>query len=400
MYKTADDDFYWNYSKFLLPAPVKEAVKFLPLYKYEYPYFATSLSGIRRRQFTRFPFLNVSKTASHYKRVKFVLNYRYSNPLFLRSNLPHNFSHLEPSNFSGFLFSHFPQGFGYSAESHVMLEGWEKYSSIEFDIETGLRPDNYTVDFIVNELGVSNVRFSLSENYHRPCHYRVNFDGALDGLNIFTPQAFSLISRDIFGAYYELGLWLIVVKPSSIDSGLFSSFETSSDLPPIIFYANVLSSKSFSDFFIEKSVINFNDHSFIQSFYLRFFNSFYPFLHQFFLRFFGFYFYKFSNRNSIAVTCADFSYIFLFSYLLRPSIFKEFFRFIVFIDKNYKSKHFVIKSAVFFAILLEFYSLLCVFELRYFPSFFTFFFRKRFKYVHLCRIKLSRILKKFNKNSY
>jgi len=308
--------------------------------------------------------------------------------------LPHNFSYLQPNNFSGFLFEHLPRGFGYSAESHVILEGFEKDSNIEFDNESGLRPDNYTVDFITNELGVSNVRFFLSESYHLPLHYSLNFDNSSDSATAYTPVAFSQLSRVTFGPYYELSLWLTLIRPSRGSAAFSNSFANFSLLPSVIFSNNIFfGNTALAGDFSSRYSTDFTAHTFVKRIYLVTINFFYFLLRIFFLRLLGPLHYNFSRSNSLMNICSDFSYIFFASYP-RPGLFKEFFKFIIFINKNYKLKKLSIRNTpVFFFALMELYSTLYRLETFYSSGVFYFFFARRFRYAHLCRVKLGRLLK-------
>jgi hypothetical protein len=394
-------DFYATYTQFLLPLPVaKKEVKFLPLYRYNYPYFSDSNASNlpAKSRFTQFPFLRISQISLHNKRIKSVLSYHHTRQSSLRGGLPHNFPHLQVSNFSGFLFEHFPHGFGYSAESHIMLEGFEKDPTIniEYDMESGLRPDVYTLDFMTNELGVSNVRFFLSESYHLPVGYSVGFDGSADSMVAFSPSTFSQIPRHVFGPYYELSIWLALIKPSG-NNGLFSSSFESSSLIPATLIASDFSFKNFgvANKFASKLDANSMPHDFIKGFYRVILDFFYFVLQYSFLRTFGLYYYRFSPSRPVVDVCSDFFYIFSNSYP-RAGFFKEIFKFMIFIDKNHKLKNFRFETTpILVNMLVQLYRQTVRFEVTYSRGFFKFFFPRRFKYVRLCRIKLERIIKNF-----
>jgi len=283
-FSSQSDELYNDYylsPKFiyLLPAPKKPIYPLLPIYHYCYTLFPESSSFVTRPNLFKsraafVPFLRMDALIQNKRRILAVYKYQLA-PVFYDAGSVGDFSHyLQPYKHSGLVREHFPLSFGYSPDSHIILEAFTKDSNVEADNESGLRPQDYIIDFMINEVGVSNVRFFLSENYHLSVfhHYSANFLHSSDSYDLYSPTSYIARVQTHFGAYYSLALWLTLIKPLSSKSVSTASSFSSFSLFELVDSARRAISRDLS--FFDKWYLDFGNHSFIPSFYKKFINFF------------------------------------------------------------------------------------------------------------------------------
>lgn len=391
---SVSDDFsrVYNTAFFsrLLAAPARPPIRYLPIYYYQYQKFpAVSVSESKvharsfRTHFTRYPFFNFSSQISNIRRVRAVNNFIYFSSILPASTTPFSGTHIVAG--FNFMVDPLPKSFGFEPFDFFQVENEPKTSNVDADPETDEKlVENYLVDGMHYEIGVSNISFFSADYYHFDYiakNYRY-YLGGFSEYDLLTPSSFSSRAKIAFGPYYNLAIWLSIVQPEKQYSSEFSSTYIKSTY----FYKSPVKQKWY---------LNPDTHTFVPSFVVFIVTNFYALIEWFIGKITFFAYYKpVYDKDTMLNTINKFSYYFRRAYY-HPNLLRQFFKFLIFIDKTYEFEPVPKHHPFFISFFTIYYHLLRTRRrLNSFP--FNRIFSKRINYIDACLRRIRITYKNFS----